>query len=154
MTVHVLSAAKHMGQKSSWSLSNLAMQKLLYLAHMYHLGEHDSPLAPPSFEAWEYGPVHPTLYHAAKVFGSDPVKNIFRSYPDVEEGTEQYALDECVNMGLPTSRLVAITHWEDGAWYQHYIPGQRGIIIPDDDIRVEYQERVERVRKKIQAPAG
>ena len=148
MTVPVLAAAKHMGHRSGWSLSNLTLQKLLYLAHMYQLGENEEPLVPGSFEAWDYGPVHPTLYHAAKIFGADPVKNIFHSQKEIEKGTEQYALDSCVDMSLTPSRLIAITHWIEGAWHGCYSAGQRGTVIPNEAIRDEYRRRTEFVRKK------
>ncbi len=146
MPIPVLSAAKRMGHQSDWSLSNLEMQKVLYLAHMFHLGKHRRALIPGFFEAWDYGPVHPTLYHKAKVFGKDPVKNIFRSQQDVEDGTERSMLDEIVDMSLPSSRLVAITHWKEGAWYKNYHSGERGVIIPNDDILVEYSKRIEHAK--------
>mgnify|MGYP006283548483 CR=1 FL=1 len=77
MTVSVLSAAKRLAARSGWTLSNLELQKILYLAHMVHLGRTDgAPLVHGLFEAWDYGPVHPDLYHRVKIFGSSPVKNI------------------------------------------------------------------------------
>ena len=85
MAISVLSAAKHMGQFSAWTLTHLELQKLLYLSHMIYLGSHGKPLISGSFEAWAYGPVHPDLYHKAKIFGSDPVENIiFHDCPDVK----------------------------------------------------------------------
>ena len=40
-----------------------------------------------------------------------------------------------------TNRLVAITHWENGAWAKHYVPGERGNIIPNEDIKQEWEDR-------------
>lgn len=148
MTVSVFAAAKRLGEKSGWSLSNLEMQKLLYLAHMFHLGHHEEPLVSGLFEAWDYGPVHPSLYHRAKVFGSSPVENVFHSAPDLDDGTEAELLDDAVEQlshNRP-GRLVAITHWDQGAWAKNYVPGERGIVIPNEDILEEYKERVRRVR--------
>ena len=56
MAISVLEAAKHIGARSHWSLSNLKMQKLLYIAHMFHLGIYNKPLVCEFFEAWDYGP--------------------------------------------------------------------------------------------------
>jgi len=39
MTVSASAAAKRMCERSGWTLSNLELQKLLYIAHMFHLGE-------------------------------------------------------------------------------------------------------------------
>ena len=144
MAVSALSAGKRLGEHSGWTLSNLAMQKLLYIAHMYHLGKHDAaPLVSGQFEAWEYGPVHPTLYHAVKRFGADPVENIFKSVRAMREGTETRLLDAAVDqLSDSTSRLVAITHWDKGAWAANYVPGERGIPITNEDILKEYTERL------------
>lgn len=143
MTVSVLSAAKRLAQQSGWTLSNLELQKILYLAHMFHMGRHEgAPLVPGLFEAWEYGPVHPDLYHKVKVFGADPVQNIFSGVPDIPPGPEQEILDEAVrDLGhLGPGRLVNATHRKNGAWAINYIPGARHRAIPNSDILREYQE--------------
>ena len=94
MTISVLEAAKYLGGRSRWSLSNLKMQKLIYIAHMFHLGIYKKELVHRFFEAWDYGPVHPDLYHYAKVFGADPVDNIFYSISNLkDEETEISILD-------------------------------------------------------------
>ena len=157
MTISALQAAKKMGERSGWSLSNLEMQKLLYLSHMIHLGTNDKPLVSGHFEAWDLGPVHPVLYHKAKVFGARPVSNIFHSVPDPEDGTEEFAtLDSTMNglSRLSGTQLVSITHWDCGAWAQNYIPGGRGIVIPNSDIKNEYQLRVKEDQKKRRADSS
>lgn len=151
MTVPVLAAAKRMAERSGWSLSNLELQKMLYLAHMFYMGEHDGrPLIPGHFEAWDYGPVHPTLYHQAKIFGSSPVGNIFRSEPDIADLSPEAAiLDKATDQlsQATPGRLVAATHRVGGAWDKNYIPGQRNIVIPNEDILAEYRERFDAARQ-------
>lgn len=87
MSISVLSAAKYIGELSGWSKTNLELQKIIYLAHMIHLGEHglDSPLVKGYFQAWDFGTVHRELYQKAKNFGAEPVINIFRRYPNLNE---------------------------------------------------------------------
>ena len=141
MCVHVMAAAKRMCEKSNWTLSNLSLQKILYMAHMFHLGDTDTPLVPGNFEAWDFGPVHPELYHSLKMFGASPVQNIFRQIGDVpEEGTEAEWLDNAVeNLGsVSSSRLVTLTHNENGAWAKRYTPGGSALIT-NEDILEEYQ---------------
>jgi uncharacterized phage-associated protein len=140
MAISVLAAAKWLGQKSNWSLSNLELQKLIYLAHMFFLGRTGKPLVSGVFEAWDYGPVHPTLYHVVKMFGARPVENIFGTVPDLEDGEEKSILGEAYDVlgGVGASRLVAATHRKDGAWDKNYIPGQRHCIILNSDILHEY----------------
>ena len=143
MTVPVLSAAKRLAKRSGWSLSNLELQKLLYLSHMFYLGRTGGePLIPGNFEAWNYGPVHPELYHRAKVFGSDAVGDIFHAFPDIPEGPESAILDEAYNSlgNAGPGRLVNATHRKDGAWDRNYFPGLLHCIIPNSEILREYAE--------------
>ncbi len=55
-------------------ITNLALQKLLYFAHGLHLIQTKKPLVSGYFEAWQYGPVHPSVYCAFKDAGSSPIK--------------------------------------------------------------------------------
>jgi len=141
MAVNILAAAKRVAERSGWSLSNLELQKILYLAHMFHLGRTGEPLVYGNFEAWDYGPVHPTLYHHAKMFGSSPVENIFHSVPAIPDGPEAEILDEATQglSGASPGRLVAATHRIGGAWEKNYVPGTRNVIIPNADILGEYK---------------
>lgn len=144
MAVSVLSAAKHVARRSDWSLSNLELQKILYLAHMFYLGRTGGqPLIAGNFEAWDYGPVHPDLYRRARIFGSEDVQNIFQESPDVPDGTPEgeilnEAYDSLGKAG--PGRLVNATHRKNGAWEKAYIPGLRHCVIPNADILREYQE--------------
>lgn len=152
MPVPVLASAKRLGERSGWSLSNLKMQKLLYLAHMFHLGRTGKPLVDGQFEAWDYGPVHPVLYQKVKIFGSSPVENIFHSVPDLGDGEEAELLDKAVEQlsDAAIGRLVAATHWDKGAWATHYRPGGRHIVIPNEAIRQEYMDRQNAIRPTAQ----
>ena len=140
MTVSVFSAAKRLCELNDWSISNLDLQKLLYLAHMVRLGRTGESLIDGGFEAWNYGPVQPSLYHRAKVFGSDPVGNVFHTAGPVVPGQDLDAIQEISEQlkGAAPGKLVAITHWEQGAWAKHYHPSYRGMPIPNEDIQQEY----------------
>jgi uncharacterized phage-associated protein len=146
MAVPVFAAAKRLCERAGWSLSNLQLQKLLYIAHMFYLGKTEGhPLLYEHFEAWDYGPVQPDLYRFARIFGSSPIENIFHLVGDLPDGSpEATMIDSTVSqIGSDSpSRLVAITHWDKGAWARNYRPGARRIIIPNEDILREYRERV------------
>lgn len=141
--VSALAAARRMCARSDWALTNLQLQKMLYLAQMMHLGKLGRPLFLGEFEAWDYGPVLPTVYEYAKAFGRDPVQSAFGGAPEVKDAERAKMLDDATDQlsKLPASRLVAITHWKDGAWAKNYVPGHRGIIISDADILDEYNRR-------------
>src|SRR5690606_7691743 len=95
MTISVFSAARYLCEKSGWTLSNLQLQKLVYLAHMVHLGsvDREKGLIRERFEAWDYGPVSPALYSEARAFGSGSVKNIFHGHKVPEEAEVLATLD-------------------------------------------------------------
>jgi uncharacterized phage-associated protein len=143
MPVGSLRAAKRLCELSGWTVSNLEINKLLYIAHMFYLGRGQGPLVSDSFEAWDYGPVLPRVYHRAKAFGGGPVRNVFHDIPEMAAGPEADMLEEAYS-NLKDARpghLVNITHWDEGAWAQHYHPGGRHIVIPDSDILDEFRRR-------------
>ena len=81
-------------KKDGVKITPLKIQKLVYIAHGYHLAftardnpPNGSPLVNDEFaEAWRYGPVFPSLYHHFKRFGGDPItefaEDIEFSYDD------------------------------------------------------------------------
>lgn len=142
MTVSILSAAKRLGAISGWSLTNLEMQKILYLAHMFYLGRtNGEPLVSGHFEAWDYGPVHPQLYHRVKIFGRNPVQNVFVDAPDIQDGEESKIIDEAfAQLGnLGAGQLVNATHRTGGAWHINYVAHSRGNVISNTEILNEYK---------------
>lgn len=142
----VMSAARTLGEISGWSLSNLTMQKTLYIAQMFQLGRGLPPLFPEHFEAWDYGPVVPKLYHKLKMFGAKPVQDIFyerelpASAPEMQALLDAYGTTKSFSGG----KLVAITHWEGGAWARRYEPHKRGRVILNSEIAQEFHDRLER----------
>ena len=146
MAIDSLIAAKTVCELRDWNASNLEIQKTLYIAHMVSLGRSDGahPLVTESFQAWDYGPVLPKVYDKAKIFGDSPVKNVFQTYPSIPSCNEMEIIKETIDIlrGKSAGALVAITHWEKGAWASHYRPGAKSITIPNSDILKEYKNRV------------
>ena len=142
MAVPVLDAANHLCKKSGWTLTQIELQKLLYLAHMIYLGNRGKPLVQGDFEAWEFGPVHPVLYKAVRIYGSSTITRIGRNRNPLPQGSERATLDAVYDkFGLVSaSRLIRITHWRGGAWAKNYIPGATGVVIPKQDILEEFEK--------------
>ena len=126
------------------SISPLKLQKLLYYTCGYYLAASGGrPLIDHTFEAWDYGPVLPSLYHSLKMFGRKPIKNVFW-HGSIPDGTSQAeAIDAIASQisGLSPGQLVEFTHHENGAWAKHYRPGARNVLIPNQDIIAEYEWR-------------
>ena len=44
---------------------------------MFYLRRYDAePLVQGQFQAWHFGPVHPDLYHAVKMYGACPARTV------------------------------------------------------------------------------
>ena len=143
MAISTFTAARRVCGRGNWQVTNLALQKILYLAQMIYMGENKMRLIDATFEAWDYGPVEPALYHKVKFFGAEPIQDIFVP-AGIDGSREAAAIDQACDFLLARSpaELVAMTHWKSGAWAKNYRPGVRGIVIPDADILEEYQARV------------
>lgn len=145
MAARLDSVARYICRKADWDITNLQLQKLLYLSQMFHMGRNNGePLMDAKFEAWDYGPVEPSLYHRVKIFGSGNISDVFteaRRFGD--DDPRRDLLDEVCNKFLEFSagELVDITHWDEGAWAKHYVPRAKHIRIPDADIWREYRQR-------------
>ncbi len=111
---------------------------------MVHLGRNNQRLFNGHFEAWDYGPVEPSVYRKVKIFGGEPIQDIFK-FHNVAPITDPLRLstleDSDFLLSKKAAELVAMTHWEKGAWAKHYMPGRLGQTIPDSDIIEEYQNR-------------
>jgi uncharacterized phage-associated protein len=145
MPVNPYSAARRVCERSNWRVTNLALQKILYLSHMIYMGSGDgSRLIDGRFEAWDYGPVEPDIYHKVKFLGDQPIPDVFFGCQNLDGTKEAETLDDVGKFLLMKSpgELVAMTHWKNGAWAKNYRPGVHGIVIPDRDIIAEYHARV------------
>jgi uncharacterized phage-associated protein len=97
------------------SLSNLKLQKLVYYAQGFSLALTGKPLFNETIEAWQHGPVVPSLYRSLKQHGSEPVPAPengidIAAYPeDVRE-----LLDEVYSVygQFSASKLRNMTHQE------------------------------------------
>jgi len=141
MTISVFDAARTLGYYSDWKLSNLQMQKILYLAHMVYMDKNSGePLVDEDFQAWDYGPVLPSLYYKIKFFGNKPVKDIFYRNNILTDGPESEILKEAVKKfsNVNPGSLIALTHRESGAWDKNYVRGAN-IPIPNKEILAEYE---------------
>ena len=109
-------------------VTNLSLQKLIYFAHAIMLVEKKRPLVSVEFEAWQYGPVLPSVYQALKSFGSSSVDQpitglnpVTREQKTLEELDDLDSKDVCNRVvmslaHLSPGRLVDLTHATEGPW--------------------------------------
>ena len=143
------------GERTSQPVTNLALQKLLYFAHALFLIERKEPLVSGYFEAWQYGPVHPTVYQSFKCAGDQPIA--FRAMATHVLTGERTAIVPIADPkiarhiqrimmfygGLTPGRLVEISHARGAPW-DFVVENSRGTLslglrIPDDLIRERFK---------------
>jgi len=108
------------GQRDDVSIDPMKLQKLLYLAHGWHLAFLDSPLIGQEIEAWKYGPVIPPVYREFKEFKGGAITRFAPvSADDIPPSDDQKGLIEAVwnryreKSGIFLSML---THEPGSAW--------------------------------------
>lgn len=63
-------------KKKGDAVTPMQLIKLVYIAHGLMLGKFGRPLIDETVEAWQYGPVVPSVYHAVKKYRSAPVQSV------------------------------------------------------------------------------
>ena len=132
----------------------MKIQKLVYIAHGWHLGLYDEPLCSEIVQAWKWGPVFHDLYHAVKHWGNRSIREPVQDYWDEEEvppvpdndSFESELIKDVWNIyqGYTGSQLSRLTHasgtpWDDvvqereGRWYPE---------ISDDRIKRHYNGKL------------
>lgn len=130
------------------SVTPMKLIKLSYIAHGWHLAVLDTPLINENVQAWKYGPVFESLYHAFKRFGNNPIPpnaamEFNYSTSDFEPKTR--ALLEKVwekYSPLNALQLSALTHQQGTPWYDTWEGTQferQNVVISNDAIKVFYK---------------
>ena len=131
-----------LGVSNSAPRDPLQVIKLTYLCHGWMLGLYQEPLSEQLVEAWQYGPVIPSVYHAIKRYGKEPVyapltpQSETFDYREIDlihqvyEGYENFS-------GVALSRL---THANGTPW--HKVRHERGknSVIPNKLIQERFSE--------------
>jgi uncharacterized phage-associated protein len=161
---YFLKVADHEGKE----LTPLKLIKLVYIAHGWHLGITGEPLINEHPEAWEYGPVIPSVYHEFKIFGNGPIRKRATEIVSKTEGSGWALIEQEVipptrksdaaicnfldrvwqEYGSHTgSQLSSLTHQANTPWKQTWERRgkyERGVDIPEDAIQQHYRSLRER----------
>ena len=104
-------------------ITNLRVNKLLYLAQGHYFARSGQQLFEDDFEAWKYGPVIPSIYQRYRDYGRNPISEVDQDY-NFEAFTPaelEVLLDVIRVYGkYSTSALVDFTHCADSPWAQSY----------------------------------
>ena len=124
-------------------LTNMQLQKLVYIAHGYSLAKLRQPLFHDNIHAFEWGPVIPNLYKTLRRYGAGEVKDFIptgeRAIP--EDSPEMEIIKEVWDDYKEYSgiELSALTHRQGAPWSETWRANQFGVI--SDDLIAEYYQR-------------
>ena len=118
----------------------LQLIKLVFLCHGWMLAIHGRPLIREAVEAWKYGPVVPSVYHAFKSFGGEPITVEpldMSEHLDAEEIATIERVDRSY-VDYTGPELSAITHQKNTPWHRTKKAQGIGAEINDEIIREHY----------------
>ena len=141
-------------RKSKIGVTNLAMQKLVYIAYGWTWAFREKKLFPDRIEAWPLGPVIPTLYHQLKINGRDNITQKITDYNydkdeffvwniNHEKDPKLVMILDWVWRGYKpenTSWLVTLTHNDGTPWKKTVEQHGYGHVIADELIRGHFAE--------------
>lgn len=132
-----------MNSEKDGSVTNAQLNKLLFFSQAWSLVLNNEPLFEEDFQAWDYGPVLPSVYHQFKSYKKNNIENVtdenYLSKFTDKQG--DLLLDVYRAYGEYTApKLIKITHAKGGAWDQVYIQGENNII-PKELIKDYYSKQ-------------
>lgn len=150
MTTRTLAVANYLLRRNrevgDGSVSPMQLIKLTYIAHGWMLGLVGRPLLDEDVEAWRYGPVVPSLYHAVKHYGNQPVENIHAGLGlrriEFDED-EKSIMDQVIDIYGKFSgvKLSSMTHQRGTPWDVTWSRFGKNAVISNDLIEEFYQEK-------------
>ncbi len=141
------------GDEDNIGITPMMINKLVFLAHGWHLAIEGKPLIVEPVQAWDYGPVIEVLYHEFKIWGGRPIgskamewrgiKRVEAKLPPRDEENLTDFLDRIweVYNDYDAFGLSAITHEEGSPWYKA-VYELKIQTIPNELIRLYYLEKL------------
>ena len=126
-------------------LTNMQVQKLVFLAQGYSLAILGRCLYENNIHAWQWGPVIPRLYKALQAYGSGVVRDQLKADDEVPSTCEEYEVIQGVWGGYGEysgGQLSALTHKPGSPWEKQW-ERKRFAPIPVEDIKDYYTALVE-----------
>jgi uncharacterized phage-associated protein len=151
-------------------LTQMQLQKLVYLANGWNWAINGEPLVSDPVEAWDYGPVYRDLYEHTKFFGKQPLDRLVTSNDNepaqvfgghgsriapyaahLTEWERDVVRHVWARYGrLTGTQLSALTHQADTPWFKTYTQKGRSAPIDQGLIHAHYDALAERAQS---APA-
>lgn len=124
-------------------LTPMQVLKLVYISHGWHLGLCGRPLVNESIEAWQYGPVIPSVYHRYKRFGSRFIDDAPSELPTGFDESEASTINQVFKGYGKRSgiSLSSLTHEPGSPWSITVEQSGIGSVISNDLIEDFYRRK-------------
>lgn len=126
----VANAVLNEAERQGKPLTIMQLLKLVYIAHGWSLALLNAPLVNEEPEAWQHGPVFPSIYREFRRFGSQSIVGYatgpFGSIPHADLSASQHSIVNSVvqNYGdLHAFALSRMTHEAETPWSRVYRDG-------------------------------
>lgn len=128
-----------LGRRDDVLVTNMKLQKLLYFLQGHGLALAGENLLDEQPQAWQYGPVYPSVYRYFKDYGASPIlKEVPFPFDDDDEPWRMNAEDlkaqsilEAVwraYKDMPATKLSQLTHVPGGPWEKAAKQGRSAVI--------------------------
>ena len=137
----------------------MQIQKLVYFGHGWHFAYHEDLLCEEPAQAWSWGPVFPTLYHAVKNWRTSPIENdviavrfiqsngqhlVEKTVPRITDEDDLVFLEMLWDVygEMTGPALSSLSHDINGPWFRVWNEsgGAQGVIIPNGLIQEYFVE--------------
>lgn len=149
----------HLNHEKISDFSPLKIQKLLYYAQGFYLGNTGEKLYEEDFEAWKFGPVLPTIYNEFRDLGHEEIKRyatdieidgfkINQNEPRIDSSNVEVS-DYLKKIALTYGKyspiqLSNMTHEKGGPWWEVYEALEFNIVkntkIPEELIKKHFSD--------------
>lgn len=112
-------------------IDNLKLNKLCYYAQGWSLAKRGEPLFDEEIQAWQYGPVVPSVYNAYKGYVSNYITGSIDQLDEscLNEEEVEIITDVYINYGKYSSAgLIDMTHKKGTPWSEVYVPMENNTI--------------------------
>lgn len=143
----VANAFLRLAHNEGRALTNMQLQKLVYIAFGYFAGFMNDKLFRDEIQAWSYGPVIPRLYHHLKRYGVGAVTEELPAESRVDPTSVEMRIIEGVwdsYKDFSAVQLSNLTHQHGTPWTHMWTKakGRPNVPIPINLIREHYQKLI------------
>ena len=154
-----ISHSKLFYQKSNYTVTPLQLIKIVYISYGYVLAILDEKLFSEEIEAWQFGPVVPSIYHTFKHYKKESVSELSTeiTFDDNFHFNEEIFTMDKENENYETTiqildkvwdsykkysgyELIDLTHKDNTPWSQVFKHNQHHIKLEDSAIKTYYSK--------------